>query len=146
MQSLIAIAEKKLNSITSHIITNPDCNTKNFDFKKYPLEKRSKESARMREKYPNRVPLIINRGPNCHNIPDIKKHKFLVPVDLTAGQLMYILRQKMKLKPEDSIFMLLGKNYNMIPATSQIISSLYYDYKDEDGFLYIIYTGESTFG
>ena len=34
----------------------------------------------------------------------------------------------------------------IIPAHAERISCLYDDYKDEDGFLYITYSGENTFG
>ena len=34
----------------------------------------------------------------------------------------------------------------VIPATSSILGVIYKMYKDDDGFLYIGYGGESTFG
>jgi GABA(A) receptor-associated protein len=33
-----------------------------------------------------------------------------------------------------------------MPATSQLLSLIYQEHSDKDGFLYITYTGESTFG
>jgi GABA(A) receptor-associated protein len=33
-----------------------------------------------------------------------------------------------------------------MPHTAGLISSYYHKYKDEDGFLYISYSGENTFG
>ena len=32
------------------------------------------------------------------------------------------------------------------PAAAALMSSIYEDHKDEDGFLYIQYSGENTFG
>ncbi|KAG4098328.1 hypothetical protein H8356DRAFT_1354885 [Neocallimastix lanati (nom. inval.)] len=34
----------------------------------------------------------------------------------------------------------------IIPNNTEIMSSIYEKYKNEDGFLYITYEGESTFG
>jgi GABA(A) receptor-associated protein len=50
----------------------------------------------------------------------------------------------MKLPPEKAIFVFIKKH--VIPTHAERISCLYNDYKDEDGFLYINYTGENTFG
>jgi len=37
-------------------------------------------------------------------------------------------------------------NDNILPPTSATMVTLYRDYKDEDGFLYMSYCGENTFG
>ena len=49
----------------------------------------------------------------------------------------------MKLPPEKAIFLFVG---GVIPATTAIISHIYESKKDKDGFLYIEYSGENTFG
>ena len=33
-----------------------------------------------------------------------------------------------------------------LPATSELMSKVYEDHKKDDGFLYMTYNGESTFG
>lgn len=35
---------------------------------------------------------------------------------------------------------------NTLPPASSLMSQIYNDHKDEDGFLYVTYSGESTFG
>lgn len=35
---------------------------------------------------------------------------------------------------------------NVLPPTAALMSSVYEDHKDEDGFLYVAYSGENTFG
>ena len=77
------------------------------------------------------------------SIKNIDKNKYLVPPDLTIGQFLYVIRKRIKLTPEKSIFLFIN---NSIPSSSKIISQLYKDHKNEDGFLYIIYSGENTFG
>lgn len=113
------------------------------NFKKtYPFEKRSEEVARIRQKYPDRIPMIVECVKGSE-IPVIDKTKFLVPEDLTVGQFVYVVRRRIKLNPEKAIFIFFQ---NVLPPTAALVSSIYDDYKDEDGFLYCLYSGENTFG
>jgi len=110
---------------------------------KNSLEDRKKESNRVLTNYPNKIPIICEKTKQSEKIPDIDKHKYLIPMDLTVGQFMCVIRKRMKLTPEMAIYIFIkGK----VPPTSSLISSLYNDYKDEDGFLYLEYSGENTFG
>ena len=108
----------------------------------FPFEQRYAESARVREKYPDRVPVIIEKGSRT-DIPDIDRVKFLIPSDLTLGQVVYVIRKRIKLNPEHAIFVFVN---NTLPPTSALVSSIYEEHADEDGFLYIVYSGENTFG
>lgn len=109
----------------------------------HSFEKRIEESTRILKKYPDRIPIIVQRIKNNTDIPDIDKKKYLVPNDLTIGQFIYIIRKRIKLEPEQAIFTYIN---NIIPPTSSLVSHLYNEQKDEDGFLYIEFSGESTFG
>ena len=109
------------------------------------FEERKKESDDIREKYPDRVPCIIEKLTNDHDtlIPEIDKNKYLVPKDLNVGQLMYVIRKRIKITPEKALFIFCdGK----VLQCNQTIDSLYDLNKDKDGFLYLIYSGEATFG
>ena len=110
--------------------------------KSHSLEQRKVESSRIRNKYPNRIPIIIEPSSDC-SLPNIDRKKYLVPEDLTLGQFMYIIRKRIELGPEKAIYLFVG---NIIPTTSQYVSVLYSEHKNEDGFLYITYSGENTFG
>ena len=77
------------------------------------------------------------------DVPDIDKKKYLVPADLTIGQFVYVIRKRIKLTSEQAIFIFVN---NVLPPTAAMISSVYKEHKDQDGFLYITYTGENTFG
>ena len=113
------------------------------DFKQnYSLEKRKIESERIRNKYPDRVPVIVEKSKNS-NIPDIDKKKFLVPKDISVGQFLHVVRKRIKLKPEEALFMFVN---NTLPPNSALMSFLYDKHKDEDLFLYITINGENTFG
>eukprot|EP00899_Mesostigma_viride_P020013 jgi/Mesvir1/28012/Mv20201-RA.1 len=108
----------------------------------HPLEKRQTEAARIRDKYPDRIPVIVEKAVKS-DIPDIDKKKYLVPADLTVGQFVYVIRKRIKLSPEKAIFIFVN---NVLPPTAALMSSIYDSHKDEDGFLYITYSGENTFG
>lgn len=108
----------------------------------HTLDKRKAEAARIKEKYPDRIPVIVEKAEKS-DIPDIDKKKYLVPSDLTVGQFVYVIRKRIKLSPEKAIFIFVK---NVLPPTAALMSSIYEDHKDEDGFLYITYSGENTFG
>lgn len=109
---------------------------KSFDF-------RLAESKRIREKYPDRIPIIIERSASSPSVPDIDKKKFLVPYDLTLGQFVYVIRKRIRLSPTEAIFIFIR---NVLPTTSATVSEIYAEHHDEDGFLYATYSGENTFG
>jgi GABA(A) receptor-associated protein len=106
------------------------------------LEQRKAEVQRIKEKYPGRIPIIVNKS-KTSDVPELDKHKFLAPADLTVGQFIYVVRRRLSLSPEKSLFLFVN---NTLPTTSTLLSQLYQYHKDEDGFLYMLYAGESTFG
>ena len=113
---------------------------------KFTETQRKTESGRIIQKYPDRIPIICERAKMCSDpqIATLDKRKYLVPKDLRLADFMYVIRKRMKLSPEKSIFLFLGEN-NLAPC-SALLGVLYEQHKNEDGFLYITYNGESTFG
>jgi len=108
----------------------------------YSLEQRKNEAAKMLLKYPDRIPVIVQKSPKSH-IPDIDRHKYLVPSDLNVGTFMNVIRQRIKLNHSEGLFIFVN---NTIPPCSELLSSIYKTHKDIDGFLYIYYQGESVYG
>ena len=114
------------------------------EFKKeFDFETRKSESTRIKEKYQDRVPIIVEKSAKS-DIANIDKKKYLVPNDITIGQFVYIIRKRIDLTSEKAIFLFTEKN--TIPPTSSMVSEIYEQHKNEDGFLYLIYAGENTFG
>lgn len=98
--------------------------------------------------------------------------RYLVPADLTVGQFVYVVRKRIKLSAEKAIFIFVknvlpptGKEtldvlnwyssacscfkilkYASLFGTAAMMSAIYEENKDEDGFLYMTYSGENTFG
>lgn len=95
------------------------------------------------QKYPDRVPVILEKDTRCKTVPDIDKKKYLVPNDYTLGQFVYIIRKRLQLKASVAIFVFVD---NILPSTSDTIAHLYAKHKHADHFLYITYSGENTFG
>ena len=108
------------------------------------LQARVQESGRIKTRYADRLPVICERNSNCTNLAPIDKRKFLVPRDLTTGQFLYVVRKRLELEPSQAIFLMTESG--RLPASSQTIEMLYDQEAHEDGFLYLYYTGENTFG
>ncbi len=124
---------------------NDNLKSKPLSFRdKFPFKKRLDESTRIMEKYPNRIPIICEKWGNDAEIPDIDRKKYLVPIDLSIANFMYVIRKRLKVSPDKGIYLFV--NDHIMPTTSSLVSQYYEQYKDPDGFLYVAYSGESTFG
>jgi GABA(A) receptor-associated protein len=108
-----------------------------------PLNERKDESERIKNKYPDRVPCIVELSSSIKDIT-LDKNKYLVPNDLTCGQLLYIIRKRIKMGPEKALFMYVSEKN--LPPSSSLLSQVYSDFSDQDGFLYLRVEHENTFG
>jgi len=113
------------------------------DFQKIDIDKRKTESQRIKLKYPERIPLIIFKDPKS-SLPQINRYKYLIPGDLSLAQFMQVIRKKIKLTPEKAIFIFTENN--KLLRMSDYIAMIYSKHKNEDGFLYLTYFEENTFG
>ena len=117
-------------------------NSNNFK-NKFKFDHRKKESERIMNKYPDRIPVIIERAKNS-DVQSIDKNKYLVPNDLKMSQLLWVVRKRLKLDSSCALF-LFTVNGTLHPNT-EYVSSVYEKSHNEDGFLYLNYTSENTFG
>jgi GABA(A) receptor-associated protein len=108
------------------------------------FKNRFKESSRLLGKYPERVPIIIERSENSIHLTLIDKNKYLVPKDITMSQLLWVIRKRMNIGKYQAIFLL--SESGTLFASKELISSVYENNKDLDGFLYLKYANENTFG
>uniref|UniRef100_A0A3Q3GX59 GABA type A receptor-associated protein n=1 Tax=Labrus bergylta TaxID=56723 RepID=A0A3Q3GX59_9LABR len=93
-----------------------------FQYKEeHPFEKRRSEGEKIRKKYPDRVPVIVEKAPKAR-IGDLDKKKYLVPSDLTVGQFYFLIRKRIHLRAEDALFFFVN---NVIPPTSATMGQLY---------------------
>lgn len=107
------------------------------------FQERIAESKRITEKFPGRIPVIVEKSPRDKLVPTLEKEKFLVPSDLTVAQFIYIIRKRLTMPSETALFLFVN---GILPTTSTLMRELYGMYKDHDGFLYAQYSGENTFG
>jgi GABA(A) receptor-associated protein len=135
-----------ISNIFSNIIPKQKIDPSELDFRdRHSFEQRSTECARIFSKFPGRIPVIVQRNKknNNNDTPKIDKEKFLVPGDLTLGQFVFVIRKRINLSPEKALFLFVG---NTLPTTGSLMREIYQLHKDEDGFLYVIYSGENSFG
>ena len=78
-----------------------------------------------------------------NDLEDLDKHKYLVPMDITMGKFMYVIRNKINLKPETALFF--HVNNTMLSGNS-LISEIYETHKHRDLFMYCTYSKESVYG
>ena len=116
-----------------------------FKFKKeYPeFLKRKEESAKLRAQCPDKIPIICEKDPKS-KIQEIDKTKYLVPMDLTVGQFSLMIRKRVEIGKEDAFYLLVDGKHSIIGDS--LISEIYDRYRSEDGFLYIAYASEVTWG
>ncbi|KAL8089214.1 hypothetical protein AgCh_038849 [Apium graveolens] len=77
------------------------------------------------------------------DLPEMEKKKYLVARDMSVGQFIHILSGRLRLDPGKALFVFVE---NTLPQTSSLMETVYDSYKDEDGFLYMCYSSEKTFG
>jgi len=111
--------------------------------KKHSLEKRKIESKRILGKYQDKIPIIVSKDEKSQ-IASIDKCKYLAPEDITLAQFAVIIRKRIELSESEAFFFFTGNN--TMPTSSSSLKELYNTHKDEDGFLYLYYCGESVFG
>mmetsp|Transcript_37721 Transcript_37721/g.43347 ORF Transcript_37721/g.43347 Transcript_37721/m.43347 type:complete len:118 (-) Transcript_37721:54-407(-) len=104
---------------------------------------RKNESAKLREKYSDRIPIICEKSPTS-KLENLDKDKYLVPNELCAFQFAYIIRKRIQLQDNEALYLFVnGKN--LLKADS-LMADIYENKRDADGFLYITYTEENTVG
>ena len=112
-------------------------------FRDKPVEERIKAVHAIRTKYPDRIPICVYKDPNS-KAPLLDKEKFLVPMDMSVGQFVYVIRKRIKLQSNEAIYIFFN---GTIIDTNSLLSSVYEKHKDsEDKMLYCIYAIENTFG
>ena len=111
-------------------------------FKATDYMKRYDEAKRVIDKYPDKCSVIVGRAEGS-DVPEIDRHKFLTPRELTVGQFSHMIRERLDIPSEKALFLFSGK---VLPVASLTMGCLYDQHKDRDEFLYISYTSENTFG
>jgi GABA(A) receptor-associated protein len=111
------------------------------EFRNRSFECRLTEAKRLAHKYYDRVPIIVK--PGNERTPATENFKYLVPKNVTVGQFVNTIRKKTQIKSYQALFVFVN---GVLPPTSSSMVDVYNEHHEEDGFLYVIYNLENTFG
>lgn len=123
-----------------------------YDDKSFPsrtkdtLDKRKMLSKALFEKFPDRLPVIIEKSKSEKMSTLINKSKFLVSYDTTVSEFMCILRKRMSVDEKSSIYIFTNNKNKVLLSGSFSMGTIYNEHKDEDGLLYLEYCYENVFG
>ena len=112
---------------------------------KHTFEQREMESSNMLSKYPDKGCFILERSRSAsETTPYIHKRKFLVSLDMSFFEFIIVVRNRFNLNAQQSLLFFV--NDNVLVPTSVKVAELFHQYRDHDGFVYLTYTSENTFG
>lgn len=117
-----------------------------MDFKKEipDLKERQSEFERIINNHPNKIPVIVQPAKNSKNTLKITQNKFLVPKMFTFHEFLFQVRKRLGLQSHESLYVVVAGYH--FPSLDRTMSSVYLDYKDEDGFLYVNFSSEAVWG
>lgn len=111
-------------------------------FRLRPVVERKRLASILLEKYLDRVPVLVDRGTTKDPFP--RKSKYIIDGTTTFGALIATIRKQMVIPAGSGLFAY-TLNHKMITG-SNLVVTVYNEFKSDDGFLYILYTLENTFG
>jgi GABA(A) receptor-associated protein len=105
-------------------------------------------SSRLKEKFPERIACIVEKTTSwgTRKIPHMERKKFLVPGNMKLCNFVIIIRRRIDLPEGSALLITVGVDTPTMPTMQATLDSLFSSYGSEDGFLYVHYGIESTFG
>ncbi|XP_005988872.1 microtubule-associated proteins 1A/1B light chain 3C [Latimeria chalumnae] len=105
---------------------------------------RKDEVTNIKSKFPNKLPVIIERYSKEKVLPLLPKTKFLAPPELSLCQFVTIIRNRMAIESNQAFYLLV--NNRTLCGMSLTLAEIYAHNQDEDGFLYMTYASQEMFG
>ena len=124
MNEIITTFKKVHRHVEKKIGEYKKTSTINFYKDKFTLEERKKQSKMIMEKYPKRIPVICDVS---KQLPDLDKHKYLIPDDLKSETFMFLIRKRMNLSPETALYFFVNEK---VMYSSCLMVQIYNKYKD----------------
>jgi GABA(A) receptor-associated protein len=111
---------------------------------KFTLEERQSKFKEIESYLDKCVPIIIEESRTSSEDSPAKYNSFLMSKDTTFTLMSKKIKERNIVNPEKAIFFLL--NGKIAVSLSTTLSSVYEQYKHEDGFLYVLYSFENVWG
>jgi len=152
MDSIASAAAAVVKTTVDAVTAAPRSNTKSRFRDDFTFDKRLEVSTTVLRKYPDRIPVIVERAASEHTLADVLQKKFLIYGDATVGKLLFEVRKNVvALQPHQALFLFIIDGDNprapaVLPVASATMSEIYRRYKNADGFVYCVYSGETCFG
>jgi microtubule-associated protein 1 light chain len=105
---------------------------------------RKQEVERLKEQFPNKIPVIVERYKKEKVLPVMDKSKFLLPEDLSVAQFASIVRNRLNVTGNHAFYLIINKR--TMASMTETIGKLYCTEHDEDGFMYVTYASQEAFG
>lgn len=105
-----------------------------------PYETRKEVAGKIREQYPDRYPVIVELDPRATKTLIITKKKFLAPGDIPLNKFMLEVRKVIQMGRQDPLAVMVESG-QMVSGDTKM-SDLHDRFKDPDGFLYILFSGD----
>ncbi|CAG9770110.1 unnamed protein product [Ceutorhynchus assimilis] len=111
----------------------------------YPTKEiRKEEVMAIRTRFPNKIPVIVQKYWKENQLPQLDKSKFLVPQDITMSQFQTIIRNRMRMGQNQALYLLV--NERSMLSLSLTLGEVYTEHAGPNGFLYITYASQEVFG
>nr|CAH7724583.1 unnamed protein product [Callosobruchus chinensis] len=128
--------------VTSTLEKNKDSVNNNVN--KKPIEIRKEEVLAIRNRFPTKIPVIVQKFYKENHLPNLDKSKFLVPQEITMSQFQTIIRNRIRLSKNQALYLLVNNRSMM--SQSLTLAEVYAEHADSDGFLYVTYASQEVFG
>lgn len=143
VRTALSVASTVYGSALSQVPNGCGIITSRFKSKYMFAAERKTKSDRIRQKYPTKIPVIIESG--AITLKDIR---FGMPIVIERGtsiaQLQRFVRDQLGIRGYEAIYLFVANK--VIASGTSTLGSLDQIYCDSDGFLYIKYISENVFG
>lgn len=98
---------------------------------------------KLKERYPNKVPVIIQRDCLCRDVPELHKKRVFVSKTMLVSHLLYYVRRQLQMPAHRSIYLYVNES---LPMLTQTVGMLHQEEAEDDGILYVFFATEHVFG
>jgi len=116
----------------------------------HSVDLRREEARSMLERYDDKVPVVVETG---KGVPLLAQTKYLVPVDMSVGKFLTLIRRRLELDPAQALFMFVDRWDEeersvgpILPPVAARMGDIYETHKDATGLLVFLVTLENVFG